>query len=303
MARPHRRAVVEAYLAEHRLELVLSEALNGVVNRRAPDLVLALGIVLRRHAQSAQSHTVVESMLNHAANEAEAANKALLYAQLVVTKVAQQLAPREVDQKPGVKELRSLEQQLSGLINDVLCDMPKDPIRTIGSGLLRVSSAQHSTAGQLVDAINEALVAEAHGLLRGLASRLGEGHLFSFLAPAVCRRSVTLGGLRGEGRANGCRVHFVASTCRGRLLAPVEQLRHPVAPPSAPLGAAGAAVSVEAQVDEPLTTLVAVVVDPVDGRVIDSSSFVLPPWAPGVSQAYQLSLGEAAGLSFVASFQ
>ena len=118
----------------------------------------------------------------------------------------------------------------------------------------------------------------------------------------MCRRSVTLGGLRGEGRANGCRVHFVASTCRGRLLAPVEQLRHPVAPPSAPLGVAGTAVSVEAQLDEPLTTLVAVVVDPVDGRVVGSSGFVLPPWAPGVSQAYQLSLGEAAGLSFVASF-
>ena len=121
--------------------------------------------------------------------------------------------------------------------------------------------------------------------------------------PAVCRRSVVLGQLQGEDRADGCRVHFVASVCCGRLLAPVEQLRHPVAPPSAPLGATGAAVSVEAQVDEPLTTLVAVVVDP-SGRMVGSSGFSLPPWAQGAShQAYQLSLGEAAGrLSFVASF-
>ena len=118
----------------------------------------------------------------------------------------------------------------------------------------------------------------------------------------VVVRSVTLGQLRGEGRADGCRVHFVGSTCRGRTLAPVEQLRHPVAPPSAPLGAAGAEVSVEAQVDEPLNTLVAVVVDP-SGRMVGSSGFSLPPWAPGASQDYQLSLGEAAGrLSFMASF-
>ena len=40
-----------------------------------------------------------------------------------------------------------------------------------------MSGAQHGTAegvGPLVEAIHEALVAEAHGLLRGLASRLGE---------------------------------------------------------------------------------------------------------------------------------
>ena len=40
-----------------------------------------------------------------------------------------------------------------------------------------MSDAQHGTAegvAPLVEAIHEALVAEAHGLLRGLASRLGE---------------------------------------------------------------------------------------------------------------------------------
>ena len=40
-----------------------------------------------------------------------------------------------------------------------------------------MSGAQHGTAegvAPLVEAIHEALVAEAHGLLRGLASRLGE---------------------------------------------------------------------------------------------------------------------------------
>ena len=121
--------------------------------------------------------------------------------------------------------------------------------------------------------------------------------------PPVCRRAVTLGRLRAEGRAAGCRVHFVASACRGRLLAPVELLRHPVAPPSARLGAAGAAVSVEAQLDEPLATLLAVLVEPA-GRVLGSVGFHLPPWAPGASQDYQLSLGgsTAARLSFVASF-
>ena len=89
--------------------------------------MLALGISLRRHAQSAQSHAEVESTLHNAAlaaNEAEA--------RAVVVKVAQQL---EVGQRPSVTELRSLEQTLSGLINDVLYDMPTDPIRSIGSAV------------------------------------------------------------------------------------------------------------------------------------------------------------------------
>ena len=122
-----KRAAAAAYLAEHRLEAVLSDALNAVVSLSATDLVLALGISLRRHAQSAQSHAEVESTLHNAAlaaNEAEA--------RAVVVKVAQQL---EVGQKPSVTELRSLEQTLSGLINDVLYDMPTDPIRSIGSAV------------------------------------------------------------------------------------------------------------------------------------------------------------------------
>lgn len=122
-----KRAAAAAYLAEHRLEAVLSDALNAVVSLSATDLVLALGISLRGHAQSAQSHAEVESTLHHAAlaaNEAEA--------RAVVVKVAQQL---EVGQKPSVTELRSLEQTLSGLINDVLYDMPTDPIRSIGSAV------------------------------------------------------------------------------------------------------------------------------------------------------------------------
>lgn len=122
-----KRAAAAAYLAEHRLEAVLSDALNAVVSLSATDLVLALGISLRGHAQSAQSHAEVESTLHNAAlaaNEAEA--------RAVVVKVAQQL---EVGQKPSVTELRSLEQTLSGLINDVLYDMPTDPIRSIGSAV------------------------------------------------------------------------------------------------------------------------------------------------------------------------
>lgn len=122
-----KRAAAAAYLAEHRLEAVLSDALNAVVSLSATDLVLALGISLRRHAQSAQSHAEVESTLHNAAlaaNEAEA--------RAVVVKVAQQL---EVGQRPSVTELRSLEQTLSGLINDVLYDMPTDPIRSIGSAV------------------------------------------------------------------------------------------------------------------------------------------------------------------------
>ena len=126
-----KRAAAAAYLAEHRLEAVLSDALNAVVSLSATDLVLALGISLRGHAQSAQSHAEVESTLHHAAllaaNEAEA--------RAVVAKVAQQLGPREAGQKPSVAELRSLEQTLSGLINDVLYDMPTDPIRSIGSAV------------------------------------------------------------------------------------------------------------------------------------------------------------------------
>ena len=122
-----KRAAAAAYLAEHRLEAVLSDALNAVVSLSATDLVLALGISLRGHAQSAQSHAEVESTLHNAAlaaNEAEA--------RAVVVKVAQQL---EVGQRPSVTELRSLEQTLSGLINDVLYDMPTDPIRSIGSAV------------------------------------------------------------------------------------------------------------------------------------------------------------------------
>ena len=122
-----KRAAAAAYLAEHRLEAVLSDALNAVVSLSATDLVFALGISLRRHAQSAQSHAEVESTLHNAAlaaNDAEA--------RAVVVKVAQQL---EVGQKPSVTELRSLEQTLSGLINDVLYDMPTDPIRSIGSAV------------------------------------------------------------------------------------------------------------------------------------------------------------------------
>ena len=126
-AMSEKRAAAAAYLAEHRLEAVLSDALNAVVSLSATDLVLALGISLRGHAQSAQSHAEVESTLHNAAlaaNEAEA--------RAVVVKVAQQL---EVGQKPSVTELRSLEQTLSGLINDVLYDMPTDPIRSIGSAV------------------------------------------------------------------------------------------------------------------------------------------------------------------------
>ena len=122
-----KRAAAAAYLAEHRLEAVLSDALNAVVSLSATDLVLALGISLRRHAQSTQSHAEGESTLHNAAlaaNEAEA--------RAVVVKVAQQL---EVGQRPSVTELRSLEQTLSGLINDVLYDMPTDPIRSIGSAV------------------------------------------------------------------------------------------------------------------------------------------------------------------------
>ena len=79
-----KRAAAAAYLAEHRLEAVLSDALNAVVSLSATDLVLALGISLRGHAQSAQSHAEVESTLHNAAlaaNEAEA--------RAVVVKVAQ----------------------------------------------------------------------------------------------------------------------------------------------------------------------------------------------------------------------
>ena len=214
-----KRAAAAAYLAEHRLEAVLSSALSAVARLGPNDLVLALAISLRRHAQSAKSHAEVESALHHAAlavNEAQA--------RAVVAKVAQQHGPREAGNRPTVAELRSLEQTLADLINDVLYDMPADPIRRIGSavgpypgrpsaaappaaqrcgqrgpttgevraceqalipaaatlagsGLLRVSGAQHGTAegvAPLVEAIHEALVAEAHGLLRGLASRLGE---------------------------------------------------------------------------------------------------------------------------------
>ena len=103
-----KREVAAAYLAEHRLETILSHALNAVVGLSPTDIVLALGISLRRHAQSAQSHAEVESTLHNAAlaaNEAEA--------RAVVVKVAQQL---EVGQRPSVTELRSLEQTLSGLI-------------------------------------------------------------------------------------------------------------------------------------------------------------------------------------------
>ena len=124
-----KRVVAAAYLAEHRLETILSHALNAVVGLSPTDIVLALGISLRRHAQSAQSHAEVESTLHHATllavNEAEA--------RAVVAKVAQRLGPRE--EKPSVAELRSLEQTLSGLINDVLYDMPTDPIRSIGSAV------------------------------------------------------------------------------------------------------------------------------------------------------------------------
>ena len=81
-----KRVVASAYLAEHRLETILSHALNAVVGLSPTDIVLALGISLRRHAQSAQSHAEVESTLHHAAllaaNEAEA--------RAVVAKVAQQ---------------------------------------------------------------------------------------------------------------------------------------------------------------------------------------------------------------------
>tara|TARA_B100000795_G_scaffold150660_1_gene112847 strand:+ start:440 stop:610 length:171 start_codon:yes stop_codon:yes gene_type:complete len=56
-----------------------------------------------------------------------------------------------------------------------------------------VSSAQHGTVevvGRLVEAIHEALVAEAHGLLHGLASRLGEAALFRPLVRCRRRRPV-----------------------------------------------------------------------------------------------------------------
>ena len=236
-----KRAAAAAYLAEHRLEAVLSSALNAVARLGPNDLVLALAISLRRHAQSAKSHAEVESALHHAAlavNEAQA--------RAVVAKVAQQHGPREAGNRPTVAELRSLEQTLADLINDVLYDMPTDPIRRIGnavgpypgrpsaaappaaqrcgqkgtttgevcareqalipaaatlagSGLLRVSGAQHGTAegvGPLVEAIHEALVAEAHGLLRGLASRLGEVRRFRTARPGLGLGSGSGSGLR-----------------------------------------------------------------------------------------------------------
>ena len=125
-----KRAAAAAYLAEHRLEAVLSSALNAVARLGPNDLVLALAISLRRHAQSAKSHAEVESALHHAAlavNEAQA--------RAVVAKVAQQHGPREAGNRPTVAELRSLEQTLADLINDVLYDMPTDPIRRIGSAV------------------------------------------------------------------------------------------------------------------------------------------------------------------------
>ena len=125
-----KRAAAAAYLAEHRLEAVLSSALNAVARLGPNDLVLALAISLRRHAQTAKSHAEVESALHHAAlavNEAQA--------RAVVAKVAQQHGPREAGNRPTVAELRSLEQTLADLINDVLYDMPADPIRRIGSAV------------------------------------------------------------------------------------------------------------------------------------------------------------------------
>ena len=125
-----KRAAAAAYLAEHRLEAVLSSALNAVARLGPNDLVLALAISLRRQAQSAKSHTEVESALHHAAlavNEAQA--------RAVVAKVAQQHGPREAGNRPTVAELRSLEQTLADLINDVLYDMPTDPIRRIGNAV------------------------------------------------------------------------------------------------------------------------------------------------------------------------
>ena len=59
-----KRAAAAAYLAEHRLEAVLSSALNAVARLGPNDLVLALAISLRRHAQTAKSHAEVESAVS-----------------------------------------------------------------------------------------------------------------------------------------------------------------------------------------------------------------------------------------------
>lgn len=133
MPEPNARATAAAYLAEHSLlEQTLSDALNDVISLVATDLGWALGITLRRRAKSAQPHVQLEGALHHAAQAVDEAE-----ARVAFSKIAHQLRPREVGQKPSVAELRSLEQTLSGLINDALYEMPKDPIETIGGAVSR----------------------------------------------------------------------------------------------------------------------------------------------------------------------
>ena len=280
-----RREAVTSYLSEHGLESVLSSGLNTVVSQCAPDLVTALGILLCRKSSAAnKSQAEVERALSAAVDAALAANETEVRA--VFATVSLQLGKAKARQ-PSVQELRALERTLSGVVNDVLYEMPAEPLRVIGSALLRVGSTGKAGAvGRLMDAVNEAFVAEAHELLRSLASRLGGP------PPAT---AITFGQLRGEGHAlRGCRVRFVATSSNGRELAPAELLRHPVAPMSAPLGAAG--VEVEAEVEEPSSELVAVVVDRAE-RVVGACRFTLQS-AP---QAIELPLGTAGRLSFVAS--
>jgi hypothetical protein len=286
-----RREAVTSYLSEHGLESVLSSGLNTVVSQCAPDLVTALGILLCRKSSAAnKSQAEVERALSAAVDAALAANETEVRA--VFATVSLQLGKAKARQ-PSVQELRALERTLSGVVNDVLYEMPAEPLRVIGSALLRVGSTGKAGAvGRLMDAVNEAFVAEAHELLRSLASRLGGP------PPAT---AITFGQLRGEGHAlRGCRVRFVATSSNGRELAPAELLRHPVAPMSAPLGSV-ATVSVDAAVEAPTCSLVAAAVD-AEGRLVGSAGFSLPPLAPGASQAIELPLGGAGGrLRFVVS--
>ena len=132
MGSTNQRATAAAYLAEHRMEDLLSDALNAVVRTGVTDLILALGITLRRRAQSAKSHVQVEGALHHAVDAALVDNEA--GARSAISSVAQQLV-RKIGQKPSLTEMRSLQQTLSTIINDVLYNMPKDPICTIGSNV------------------------------------------------------------------------------------------------------------------------------------------------------------------------
>ena len=69
----------------------------------------------------------------------------------------------------------------------------------------------------------------------------------------VAVRRMTFRQLQVEGLTHSCRVQFLATSIRGRALAPVEQRRHSVAPLSAPLGADRTAreMQVEVQPAEP----------------------------------------------------